>query len=364
MIDFEVDPDISKAETLPATTYVEPRWLELERQAVFRRTWQVVAHAEQLTEHGDSVATEIAGVPVVIVRDGANLRGFHNVCRHRAGPVAVGCARRSTLQCRYHGWTYGLDGRLLRAPEMDGVRDFDPGGVRLPEVRVAAWGPLVFACLWEGAPELAVELAEIPESGGLRHVQRREYALAANWKVYVDNYLEGYHVPLVHPALHRELDYASYRVEPRGRFSIQHAPFRAGQGRERRYVAEGTDQSAEYFWVFPNLMLNCYLGQLQTNVVIAEGVDRTRVVFDWFAADAPRDFERLAEFSHEIQLEDEAICEAVQRGLTSGSYRRGRYSAAREAGVHHFHRLWFEAVTAADTADPASVFGTDCSRTA
>jgi choline monooxygenase len=360
VIDFAISEAVETAETLPAKTYVDPAWLELERRAVFGRTWQLVAHAEQLAEHGDSVAAEIAGMPVVVVRDGAELRGFHNVCRHRAGPVAVGCARRSTLQCRYHGWTYGLDGRLLRAPEMDGVRDFDPERVKLPEVRVAKWGPLVFACLSDDAPELSVELAEIAEPDGLRHVQRREYTLAANWKVYVDNYLEGYHVPLVHPGLHRELDYASYRVEPRGRFSIQHAPFRAGQGQERRYVAEGADKSAEYFWVFPNLMLNIYLGQLQTNVVIAEGVGRTRVVFDWFATDAPREFERLAEFSHEIQLEDEGICEAVQRGLASGSYGRGRYSAAREVGVHHFHRLWFEAVTAVDTGGRGSPIAKDC----
>jgi choline monooxygenase len=334
---------------------VDARWLGVERRGVFARTWQLVARGEQLREHGDSVAGDVAGAPVVVVRDGQELRAFHNVCRHRAGPVAIGCERRSTLQCRYHGWTYGLDGRLLRAPEMDGVRGFDPAEIRLPELSVTTCGPLVLVCLASASARLD-EIAERMRALGLervRHVERREYTLRANWKVYVDNYLEGYHLPLVHPGLHRELDYSRYRVEPRGHYSIQHAPFRSGGGDERRYVADGSDASAEYFWVFPNLMLNCYLGQLQTNRVIPIDAENTRVIFDWFAetppgTDAERErWQRLVDFSHEIQLEDERICEAVQRGLSGGSYARGRYSAAREVGVHHFHRLWHEHVAQA-----------------
>jgi choline monooxygenase len=268
--------------------------------------------------------------------------------------MAIGCERRSSLSCRYHGWTYGLDGQLLRAPEMDGVRGFDPGSVRLPAVRVEAWGPLVFVCLSDETPPLSAELAGIADDTrelGLervRHVEHRQYSVRCNWKVYVDNYLEGYHLPLVHPGLHRELDYARYRVESRGSYSIQHAPFRGVRegDEERRYVAG----SAQYYWVFPNLMLNCYLGQLQTNRVVPLGVDQTLIEFDWFAEDAPSsEFRRLVEFSDEIQRQDERICEAVQRGLASASYERGRFSVAREVGVHHFHRLWQERVRGIST---------------
>jgi choline monooxygenase len=193
----------------------------------------------------------------------------------------------------------------------------------------------------------------------MRLVERREYVVECNWKVYVDNYLEGYHLPLVHPGLHRELDYERYAVEPRDSYSIQHAPFRPlkGAASERRYVAPSTEPGsaadAQYYWVFPNLMLNCYLGQLQANRVLPVDAGRTRVLFDWFASeppvsgDAERRWRRLVDFSHEIQLEDERICEAVQRGLASGSYECGRFSASQEAGVHHFHRRWLSYVSRA-----------------
>jgi choline monooxygenase len=298
---------------------------------------------------------------VAVVRDGDALRGFHNVCLHRAGPVAHGCGRRQTLQCRYHGWTYSLKGELLRAPEMEGTEGFVPAEMRLRPVAVAQWGPLVFVNLDRTAPPLLEVLGDVPARvagfacEGMRFVMRKEWELACNWKVYVDNYLEGYHLPVVHPGLHKELDYDAYRVEPHRYYSIQHAPLRpvhGGKAAERQYVA-GDAQPAEavYVWCFPNVMLNVYLGQMQTNVVIPVSHDRTRVVFEWFAAEPPADaasdpaWTKLVAFSDEIQQEDIEICEAVQRNLRSRVYDRGRYSAKRENGVHHFHGLLHEFLT-------------------
>jgi choline monooxygenase len=191
----------------------------------------------------------------------------------------------------------------------------------------------------------------------MRHVTSKRYEVACNWKVYVDNYLEGYHIPLVHPALNRELDYGQYRVEPRGLYSLQHAPMRplaprgsddgadAGGAGERRYVPREGDDDAQYYWLFPNVMLNLYMGQLQTNVVLPLGHARTAVCFDWFADEAAGDVtkdpgwqSRLA-FSDVIQDEDADICAAVQRNLASRSYSRGRYSVTREPGLHQFHAL-------------------------
>ena len=188
----------------------------------------------------------------------------------------------------------------------------------------------------------------------MRWVMRKEWEIACNWKIYVDNYLEGYHVPVVHPGLHKELDYDQYVVEPRRYFSIQHAPLRPVESpvAERRYDPSAAKvPEAVYAWLFPNMMLNVYLGQMQTNVVLPLGHDRCKVVFEWYAdrppANAATDpsWTKLVAFSDEIQDEDIEICEIVQRNLRSRVYDRGRYSAKRENGVHHFHSLLHEFLT-------------------
>jgi choline monooxygenase len=358
---FPFDPDIRRASTIPARLYNDPVYLELERERVFANTWQLVGRAEQVAESGQFFTAEIGNDSIVVLRDGEVLRGFHNVCLHRAGPVAHGCGKRQTLQCKYHGWTYTLRGELLRAPEMEGVEAFTPQEMRLRPVAVDRWGPLVFVNLDGKAPSLAATLGVIPgrvERFGcesMRYVMHKQYELACNWKVYVDNYLEGYHIPVVHPTLHKEIDYDAYRVEPHRYSSIQHAPLRPPSqtpGVRRRYDPAKSDvPEAVYGWIFPNIMLNIYLGQMQTNVVVPVSHDRTVVVFEWFAANPPADpatdpeWSRLVAFSDEIQDEDVDICEAVQRNLRSRVYDRGRYSASREQGVHHFHSLLHEFLT-------------------
>jgi choline monooxygenase len=354
---FSFNPDIRYAETLPARLYTDPVYRALEEARIFGCCWQLVGRVADLAEAGSYLTADIGDEAIVVVRDGEVLRGFHNICLHRAGPVATGCGKRQTLQCRYHGWSYRLDGALHRAPEMEGTDGFDPEAMRLLPVQVATWGPLVFANLDLKAPPLAHFLEGISERTArfqpeaMRFVLQKRWTIACNWKVYVDNYLEGYHLPAVHPGLYKELDYDAYRVEPHRYWSLQHAPLRAGHGPERKYVASGEGDDAQYYWLFPNLMLNIYQGQMQTNVVIPRGVDRCEVVFEWYAVDPPADasadptWTRLVAFSDEIQDEDIGICEVVQRNLRSRSYDRGRYSAARENGVHHFHGLVHEFLT-------------------
>ena len=352
---FPFDLNIERASTIPARLYTDPVVLALEQERVFGRTWQLVTHLAQLSAHGAFVTVEVADESIVVLRDGDRLRAFHNVCLHRAGPVASGCGRRHTLQCKYHGWTYGLDGSLLRTPGMEDARNFDAAEMHLIPVQVAAWGPLVFVNLDPKAPPLAHFLEDLPDRVAFdaattyTRVDRREYEVACNWKVYVDNYLEGYHIPLVHPALHKELDDKRYRVEPKRYYSIQHAPLRgaAPDDAGRLYRPDGAHASADYFWLFPNMMLNVYFGQLQTNLVIPRGPDHTLVVFEWFTLDdsvdpAGDDWARRVAFSDAVQDEDRAICEVVQRNLRSRVYDRGRYAPAHEQGVHHFHALLHE----------------------
>ena len=289
----------------------------------------------------------LAGLPVIAVRGGDGvIRVFHNVCRHRAGPIAQcdGQAAKS-LRCRYHGWNYGLDGVLKSAPEMSDAVDFNPADIRLPQLAVNVWQGLVFAAVDQAqAPDFDAFVAGIGArlgaERGLEHYGRHHragYDIACNWKVYVDNYLEGYHVPHVHPGLNRLLDYRSYRTELMQWHNLQWSPLES----DASLYGNG---DALYYWLWPNTMLNILPGRLQTNRVIPLGVERCRVEFDSYyapdvdpGADARRDAD-LA-FSDEVQREDLGICEDVQRGFASGSYVPGRLNPLRESGVHQFHEM-------------------------
>jgi len=334
---------------LPAACYTQPEFAAAERRTVFARGWHLVAHAAQVAGAGDHALAGIAGVPLLIVRgDDGQLRALHNVCRHRAGPLAA-CDGRGAKQlaCLYHGWRYALDGRLLGAPDMGRAPDFDVAAIRLPQARVAAWQGLVFAALDEAAPPFPEVVDGIDARLGAVSLadyefdRRASYEVACNWKVYVDNYLEGYHVAQVHPTLAPLLDGARYATTTARWSSLQSSPL-AGGGP----YAQG---EALYWWLYPNTMLNVLPGRLQTNRVVPLGADRCRVDFDYFYAADVTAGARVEDqrFSDAVQVEDIAICEAVQRGLASGSYVTGRLNPRQEAGPLRFHELLRAAYRAA-----------------
>jgi choline monooxygenase len=341
---LEVEP-LERAHALAAPLYADPAVLALEQRVVFGRSWQLAAPADALAGRGDHAVTQVGATPVIVVRgdDGA-LRAFHNVCRHRGGPLAFVDGRGAkALHCKYHGWTYTLAGQLRSAPEMQGAAAFDVTQICLPAAHAAQWQSLVFAALG-AAPALEAVLAGIAEQAPgtfgrpLKFERRVGYELDCNWKVYVDNYLEGYHLPHIHPGLNKLLDYRSYTTTLAPWHSLQHSPLEdAGN-----FYGQG---GAFYFFVYPNIMLNCLPGRLQTNRVLPLGVDRCRVEFDYYypadAADAAELKRREQDqvFSDGVQAEDAAICAAVQKGLSSGSYQTGRLNPKREAGVKHFHDL-------------------------
>jgi choline monooxygenase len=350
LVDAALQPQPPEtALTLPAACYTQPEFAATERRAVFARSWQLVAHAAQVAAAGDHALADIAGVPLLIVRgDDGELHALHNVCRHRAGPLAE-CDGRGAKQltCRYHGWRYALDGRLLGAPDMGRARDFDVASLRLPQARVASWQGLVFAALAEAAPPFEQLVEGIDARLGAtslaehRFERRASYEVACNWKVYVDNYLEGYHVGCVHPTLAPLLDDDRYATTTRRWASLQSSPL-AGSGP----YAQG---EALYWWLYPNTMLNVLPGRWQTNRVIPLAVDRCRVDFDYsYAPDVSAEarFEDQR-FSDVVQVEDIGICEAVQRGLSSGSYVAGRLNPRQESGLLHLHELLRAAYRAA-----------------
>jgi choline monooxygenase len=343
---YVFDRRLAHASTIPSRYYIDPAVLAEENRCVFGKTWQLAGRAEQVRERGQFFTTTIADEPVIVVRgnDGV-LRAMSNVCRHRAGPIARGEGKKPVLQCGYHGWTYTLEGQLHATPEFRDVQGFDKAACVLPRFQVDEWNELVFVNLDPHAQPLGAVLGELigdmpkHDYRGFRLARRKDWELNCNWKVYVDNYLEGYHIPIVHPGLFRELDYPSYRTETKGNYSIQIAPTKNA---ERIRTADGDDQ-VRYFWIYPNLMLNVYPDNFSTNLILPLGHGRTLTVFEWYFRDpegARREIDETVAFSDEIQIEDIDICEAVQRGLQSATYDSGRYSPERENGVHHFHELY------------------------
>jgi choline monooxygenase len=354
-IPLAAERDIARASTLPAALYVNPATFEEEKKRLFGSTWQVVGHVHQAANPGDYFTFDLIGEPLLIARgeDGV-LRGFYNVCRHRAGNPASGCGNRKLFRCGYHGWTYRLDGALLVTPEFDGVEDFDPSEFGLAPVRLEEWFNLIFVNLDPEAEPLADALGELPAQAekfdfrNMKFSERRTYEMNCNWKTYIDNYLEGYHVPSVHPALNREINYGAYTVEPYPHYVRQWTPIRGaqpGDATPRRYEQASENLTADYFWVFPNWMLNCYPDNVSLNIILPLSAERTRAIFEWYLPEKDLGGEaarKALEFSDAIQAEDVSICEIVQKNLRSRSYHTGRYSVKQEKGVHAFHQMYRE----------------------
>jgi choline monooxygenase len=348
---FDDTAPLERAWTIPGDWYTDPRVAALEQRTVWSRTWQLVGRVEQVREVGQFVTATVAGEPVVVVRGGdGELRGFFNVCRHHAAAVMTApCGKVDRLRCPYHGWTYDLTGRLRGVPEFDGVQDFDRDATGLVPLAVATWEHFVFVHLDPSPPPIAEYLGPIVEQvaplglGSLQFCERREYELACNWKVFVDNYLDGgYHVPHLHKGLSSVLEYTDYTIENFERFCLQSSPITSGEA--EAMTASVRKGRALYYWVYPNLMLNWYEGYLDTNLVLPLGIDRVKVIFDFYFDDvsAPSAIERnrkSMDVSERIQHEDLAICESVQRGMASRAYRAGRLSVRREAGENLFHKL-------------------------
>jgi choline monooxygenase len=348
---YDESAPLADASTIPASWYIDPRIAELERLNVFSRAWQLVARTDQVSQPGQFVSARVAGEPVVVVRGNDEvLRAFFNVCRHHAAAVITEpCGQTSILQCPYHGWKYALDGSLKGTPEFDGVQNFDRGRNGLVPVRVETWECFVFVNLDPAAGSLQDFLGGLIGRLGslgiskLHYFDRRTYDLHCNWKVFVDNYLDGgYHVPYLHKGLSSVLDYKQYMIECEDRYCLQSSPM-VSSDEDAATAATRKGDRAWYFWQYPNLMINCYEGYMDTNYVVPLDADHCRVIFDFYFSDvseARREHNtQSVEVGNRVQAEDLGICEDVQRGLKSRAYGAGRLSVRREAGEHLFHRL-------------------------
>jgi choline monooxygenase len=350
---YRADAPLAQASTIPAAWYLDDRVLELEHHTTFRHSWQVAGCLDDLRAPGDYITCDLPGGEPALVARGADtaLRAFYNVCRHHAAAIVTnqrGSAEQ--FRCPYHGWTYALDGALKGAPDFSEVCDFDRSTQGLVAIDCDVSQKWVFVRLETEGPPLAAFLGSdltnhlaMRQFDRLRWFARRHYTLDCNWKVFVDNFLDGgYHVPHVHRGLDSVLSSREYTIETGGRFCLQWSPM-VSEGAEARTGSVRQGDRAFYYWIYPNFMINCYGRAMDTNLVIPRGVRKTDVIFDFYFTDVSEaaSSENLASIavSQEIQEEDVAICVSVQRGLASGAYDAGRLSVRREAGEHLFHRL-------------------------
>jgi choline monooxygenase len=352
---FEIDADIRRAQTPPAVLYRDPEAYRLQQERIFARSWQLVPGAERVKAPGHLLPfTLLEGCldePLVLTRgeDGV-LRCLSNVCTHRGTLVVEGEGHARGLRCRYHGRRFDLDGGFVSMPEFEGVECFPTPADDLPRVPLEHWGPLAF-CALEPAFPFDEWIAPVRERVGFLPLDEfvfdaassRDYLVRAHWALYCDNYLEEFHIPYVHQAsLSSKLDYGTYRTETFAYANLQLGTTRsAAEAFElpQGHPDHGSLIAAYYFWLFPNLMLNFYPWGLSVNIVYPLAVNRTRVSFLSYVWNEARRTEGAGADLHRVEMEDEEIIEAVQRGVQSRLYDRGRYSPRREVGTHHFHRL-------------------------
>jgi choline monooxygenase len=354
---YRVDPDITRASTIDTSFYRDPTVYERVRERVFERCWQWIGDLEDVAEPGSLSPRELApgllDEPLLLARDRAGtLRCLSNVCTHRGNILVQAPCKADQIRCGYHSRRFDLAGCMTFMPEFGAAKNFPSAADHLPHVPFAQWGLLAFAAAQPSAPldafvgEAQSRLGWLPLHE-FRHDARfdRDYEFDAHWALYVENYLEGLHIPFVHPALNRVLDAGHYAYEMNRYNNLQFAIARDGElafELPPQSPDHGRRVAAYYYWVFPNLMLNFYPWGLSVNLVQPRGLSRTRVSFRSYVWNADKLDGGAGGDLNTVEMEDEAVVLTVQRGVRSRWYRSGRYSPSKEQGVHHFHRLLCE----------------------
>ena len=357
---WNADPKRSKS--LSKRAYVDPEWPEIERKAIFAKTWQWICHEEKLRSPGSYVTCEVAGMPIFLLRDDEGyLRAFFNVCQHRAHELLRGEGQISRIMCPYHAWVYDLSGKLVRASHTEGLEDFELKDICLHRIRVEEFCGFVYVNLDPDAKPLADQAENLadeiycwaPDIKRLTFARRLNYDIRSNWKNVVDNFLECYHCPTAHKDFCTLVDMETYKVSTRGIWSSHMAE--AGKSANAAYsVDEATVKDHAVWWLWPNTCLMRYPGRGNFIVlrIMPAGVERTLETYDFFfESSEPNDAETEAirYIDEVLQAEDISLVESVQRGMNTPAYESGRIvhdpggSGMSEHAVHHFHGLLLDA---------------------
>ena len=351
---LEIAADIRAASTLPARFYSDPDLFDRVRERIFATSWQLAADTDRVKVPGQVCPiTLLEGMldePILLARDQEDrLHCLSNVCTHRGNIVVESEGVQNVLRCRYHGRRFTLGGRFHSMPEFEQTQGFPSDADNLPRVPFEVWRKFVFASLRPATDldslvrAMEARCGWLPiEDAALDPSRTREYLVRANWALYCDNYLEGFHIPYIHAGLSAALDYGQYTTEVHPYSVLQVGVAKEGEDAfeiPSSSVDHGRRIAAYYWWLFPNTMVNFYPWGISVNIARPLAVDRTKVVFLAYVWDPARLDRGAGVALDRVEREDEVIVESVQRGVRSRLYDRGRYSPTREQGVHHFHQL-------------------------
>ena len=342
-----IDSDIRIAKTLPSKYYTEEKWFRKILKS-FKRTWQFVGSSNQFTSKVTPInhIGRLLNEPMVRIQDGESTHMLSNVCTHRGMVLCHEHSDAKTLQCPYHGRTFNRDGTMKHMPGFEDVVDFPSESDDLQSFAFETWNGFEFTSL---NPKYSLEdvLRPLQERIGwffsdleYDSSRDRDWDIDANWMLYVDNYLEGFHIPYVHPELNDVLDKDGYTTE-----CFEHGVLQIGMAKEsdvcfdipESSVDAGKKIAAYYWWFFPNLMINVYPWGVSVNVVVPNACDSTTVLFRSYVKNPELMEEGAGAALDKVELQDQFVVENCMKGLRSHSYKRGRYSPKHEQGVHHFH---------------------------
>ena len=327
---FDINPDISRAETLSSEFYTDEKFWNASKEKIFARSWQMLGRAGEIGNLKPlTILENFLDEPILITKSDKNINCLSNVCTHRGKILVETECEANGIRCGYHGRRFDLKGKFLTMPEFESAENFPTEKDNLPRIPFEIWDDFLFASINPIAP-LGEFLREVSESQNLKNLRfyaAKDYEVKAHWALYCENYLEGFHVPFVHNALNQAIDYGSYTTETFRYSSLQTGFDNSGE------------IAAQYFFIFPNLMLNFYPWGLSVNIVKPLEKKLTKVSYLTFVSDELKLNKGAGADLETVEFEDQAVVESVQKGINSRFYNRGRYSPSREQGTHHFHRL-------------------------
>lgn len=351
---FEVDPDISKARTISTEVYLDPTHYELSKEKIFAQTWQYAGDTDRVKEPGwvtpVNLLENYLNEPLLLSRDkNGDIHCLSNVCTHRGNLLVEKPCKLNDIRCKYHGRRFSLNGSFLSMPEFKEVKNFPATEDNLTNLPVFKWGKWLFTSLGSKIDpqlffkEMMARVEWMPfDQFAFRPEFSRDYMIDANWALYCENYLEGFHIPFVHAGLNAVIDYGNYTTE-----LYPYSVLQVGFSKDDDFAFDlppsspdyGKKIAGYYFFIFPNMMFNFYPWGLSINYIQPMGLSKTKVSFISYVWDENKLRQGAGANLHQVEMEDEDVVHNVQKGIRSRFYKHGRYSVTRETGTHHFHRL-------------------------
>jgi choline monooxygenase len=350
---FDINPNIQEAHTIHTDFYTKAAYFEASKEKIFAQSWQFVGDTDMLNDiniYPFTLLENYINEPLMLSKDAeGEIHCLSNVCTHRGNLVAYEPCKSSRLRCKYHGRVFGLDGKFVFMPEFEQAENFPCEADNLTSLPLYHIGKLLFTSLNRNVPTAPFFDAMLDRIGWLplhdmtyRHNLSSTYHVKGNWALYCENYLEGFHIPFVHPSLSAVINYADYTTEVYEYCNLQLGIAKKGEAcfdLPETSPDYGKNVAAYYYWVFPNMMFNFYPWGLSLNLIEPQSIDTTKVTFSVYVWDDAKLETGAGSGLNQVELEDEAVVENVQKGVRSRFYNQGRYSPTREQGPHHFHTL-------------------------